>query len=265
MKNITIILPIHKLDENYKVMLENAITSVYDFHNDVELMIVCNKKIKTEILKLNLTNKLELLFVENNTKNDDFCSQINLGIDNCKTEWFSIFEIDDIYQPLWLKSMTDYVKENPFVDVFLPIVNDIDSNGDFIGFMNESVWSYGFTEQQGFLNNETLFDYQNFQTSGGLYRTKKIIDSGKFKENIKLTFTYEFLLRLTHLGLNIMVVPKVGYQHVNLREDSIFYNFLNDEKLKIEPEESLFWLETAKKECFFKNKRDVKYIKTVDV
>ena len=28
MKNITVILPLHKLDDDYKVMLDNALTSV---------------------------------------------------------------------------------------------------------------------------------------------------------------------------------------------------------------------------------------------
>ncbi len=42
----------------------------------------------------------EIEIVENSGETD-FCSQINLGIKNCNTEWFSIFEVDDEYKKTW--------------------------------------------------------------------------------------------------------------------------------------------------------------------
>ena len=151
-----------------------------------------------------------------------------------------------------MKTFTD-------VSVFLPIIKDINEEGEFVSFTNESAWAYGFTERQGFLDNEVLLDFQNYQTSGGLYKTEVIKEHGKFKENIKLTFSYEFLLRLTHNGIRVMTVPKVGYQHVNLREDSLFWSYRNDESKKLLEPEVKFWIESAKKEFFFKNKRDINY------
>ena len=56
-----------------------------------------------------------------------------------------------------------------------------------------------------------------------------------------------------------MTVPKIGYQHVNLRENSLFWMYKNNENLKLAENEGKFWVETAKKEYFFKNKRDVSY------
>ena len=70
---------------------------------------------------------------------------------------------------------------------------------------------------------------------------------------------YELLLRLTHNGVKVMSIPRIGYQHVNFREDSLFWSYKNDESVKLEENEVKFWLDTAKKEFFFKNKRDVKY------
>jgi len=128
-------------------------------------------------------------------------------------------EKDDEYRKPWLSSMNEYVKTYSDVDVFLTIVKDINVEGSFLSFTNESVWAYGFSEKQGFLDNEVLLDFQNYQISGGLYRTNVIKENGMFKDNIKLTFGYEFLLRLTHSGVKIMTVPKIGYQHVNFRED----------------------------------------------
>ena len=259
MKKITIILPIHKIDGDYKEMLSNAISSIEDFHNDVILSIVCPTKIKEELN--NLSNKLEITFVENKG-NTDFCSQINLGIEKCETEWFSIFEVDDEYRPIWLKSMNEYLNIYSDVDVFLPIIRDINQEGTLVNFTNESAWAYGFTELQGFIDNEVLLEFQNYQTSGGLYRTQVIKDNGSLKENIKLSFSYEFLLRLTHNGVRIMTVPRIGYQHVNMREDSLFWSYRNNEENKLQENEVKFWLDTAKKEFFFKNKRDVNYITT---
>jgi len=257
MKNITVLIPIHKISEDYKEMLNKALESVEDFHNDVKVSLVCPAEVKKELT--NLSDKLEINFVVNKGKTD-FCSQVNLGIEKCDTEWFTILEVDDQFKSIWLKSINDYRKIYSDVDVFLPIVKDINSEGTFVSFTNESAWAYGFTDIQGFIDNEVLLEYQNYQISGGLYRTQKIKDNGLLKENIKLTFGYEFLLRLTHNGVRVMTVPRVGYQHVNLREDSLFWLYKNDENSLLSEKEVKFWLDSAKKEFFFKNKRDVNYI-----
>ena len=256
MKNITVILPVHRIEDSYRVMLDNAIKSVEQFHEDVKLMIVCPPSVKSELT--NISEVLDVNIVTNNSKTD-FCSQVNLGIEKCDTEWFSILEVDDEYKSIWLKSTNEYVKTYTDVDVFLPVVKDINTDGNFVSFTNESTWAYGFTEKQGVLDNEVLLDFQNYQISGGLYKTQVIKDNGSLKENIKLTFGYEFLLRLTHNNVKIMTVPRVGYQHLNFREDSLFWLYKNDDTNKLSEDEAKFWLETAKKEFFFKNKRDVNY------
>ncbi len=255
-KYITVLLPIHRIDGDYKEMLKNALSSVEEFHNDVFVSIICPKEVKDELGPL--SDKLEINVIENSGQTD-FCSQINLGIDNCKTDWFTILEVDDEFKPIWLKSMNEYSKTYTDVDVFLPIVRDINVEGKFTSFTNESTWAYGFTDKQGYLDNEVLLDFQNYQISGGLYRTQVIKENGSFKENIKLTFGYEFFLRLTHNSVKIMTVPKIGYQHLNFREDSLFWSYKNNETTKLKEDEVKFWLETAKKEFFFKNKRDVNF------
>lgn len=256
MKNITIILPIHKLNDGYNQMLTYFMDSIKDFHNDVKLMIVCPNDVKSKLEEKTLSQVLEIKIIQNNG-DIGFCSQVNLGIENCDTEWFSIAEIDDIYKPVWLTSMNEYIKNYTDVSVFLPIVRDVNVEGKFLSFTNESAWAYGFTEKQGYLDNEVLLDFQNYQTSGGLYKTQVIKDNGMLKDNMKLTFSYELFLRLTHHGVKIMSVPRIGYQHVNFREDSLFWNYKNEENNKLSEKEVKFWLDTAKKEFFFKNKREV--------
>jgi len=255
-KNITVLLAVHKIDGDYKEMLSIAIDSMETFYNDVKVSIICPPNIKNEISEIDLGQKLEINYIVNLGKTD-FCSQINKGIETCDTEWFTILEIDDVFKPIWLKSMNEHVKTYTDVDVFLPIIKDVDKDGKFLSFTNESSWAYGFTDQQGYIDNGTLLEFQNFQTSGGLYRTKTIKENGSFKENIKLTFGYEFFLRLTNNQVKIMTVPRVGYQHVNLREDSLFSSFENE---NLTEEEVKFWIDSAKKEFFFKNKREINYV-----
>lgn len=256
MKKVTVILPIHKLDDSYNEMLKNAVNSVETFYDDVILMIVCPNNLLDTINNMDLSNKLEIN-VLSHSDDTSFPSQVNKGIEECKTEWFSILEVDDEYKNIWLKSMFEHVNEYPDVEVFLPVVRDINSDGKFISFTNEANWAYGFTEKQGFLDNEVLLDFQNYQISGGLYKTSTIKEMGMLKSNIKLTFPYEFLLRLTHHGVKVFTVPRIGYQHVNFREDSLFWKYKNDDTEKLTEKEVKFWLETAQKEFFFKNKRDI--------
>lgn len=260
MKNISIILPVHKLDESYKEMFNNSVSSISEFYDDVKLLIVCPPQLKKQISEIAPTLYDVEIIVNNDST--DFCTQVNKGIEKCATEWFTILEIDDEFKRVWFTSMNQYMKENPQADVFLPIVKDINVEGKFLSFTNESTWAYGFTAEQGVLDNEVLMDFQNYQISGGLYKTQVVKDNGMFKNNIKLTFGYEFLLRLTHNNVRIVVVPKIGYQHVNFREDSLFWSYKNDDSVKLSEKEVKFWIETAKKEFFFKDKREVTYVES---
>ena len=256
MKNISVIVPVHKIDGDYKEMLLNALSSVTEFIDDVNVLIVCPPSIVNEL------NDIPSVQIVINNESTDFCTQVNKGIENTTTEWFTILEMDDEFKRSWFTSMNEYMNAFKDVDVFLPIVKDINVEGKFLSFTNESAWAYGFTDQQGYLDNEVLLDFQNYQISGGLYRTQVIKDMGMLKNNIKLTFGYEFLLRLTQNNVKIMTVPKIGYQHVNVREDSLFWTYKNDDNYKLSEKEVKFWIDTAKKEFFFKTKREVTYVES---
>lgn len=257
MKNITILLPLHKLDEVYGEMLSNCLSSMDTFYNDVILSIICPKEVNELLKDFDFGQKLEVKIIENNTGKTDFISQINLGIDECTTKWFSILEVDDEYLENWLKFGAQYIKSYSDVDIFLPIVLDINKSGEVIGYSNETAWAYGFTSEVGYIDNETLLEFQNFQTSGGLFKTQKIKNIGKLKDNIKLTFMYEFLLRVTQNNLKTMVIPRILYKHVNFREDSLFWLYKNDENQLLSEEEVKKWVSVAKTEFYFKNKREL--------
>ena len=187
-----------------------------------------------------------------------YASQINLGIKESSGDWISFFEFDDEYSSIWFKNVTKYSKSFPSVDVFLPVVVDVDDKGTFAGFTNEATFAANFTQELGYLTNETLHTYQNFQTAGAVYKKSVLENFGGFKPSIKLTFVYELLLRLTYNSVNIMTIPRLGYKHLNLREGSIFWNYKNSEEKMLE-DEVKFWIQTAKKEYFFTDDRVIKY------
>ena len=99
------------MNEDYKEMLLNAINSMQDFYNDVIIMIVCPIDVKNEIDKINLGEKFNIKY-NIHTGETDFCSQVNRGIQNCETDWFTILEVDDEFKPIWLKSMNQYIESS---------------------------------------------------------------------------------------------------------------------------------------------------------
>jgi len=192
--------------------------------------------------------------VENDGKTD-FASQMNFGVSQCETEWFSILEYDDEYSKIWFKNVQTYVDAYPNVDIFMPIVVDVDETGQFIGFTNEAVWANSFSDELGFLDKDALLSYQNFNIDGIVMKKEVYESYGGFKSNIKLTFIYEFLLRMSHKSVKIMTIPKFGYKHVNQRVGSLFHDY----KLSMDPVEANWWLNKAKSEFYHENDRELSY------
>ena len=191
-------------------------------------------------------------------KTPNYCEQVNLGIKESSSKWISIFEFDDEYSVIWFKNVKKYMESYPNVEVFLPVVIDTTDKHVFAGFTNEATFAANFTMEMGHLTNDILHNYQNFQTAGAVINKKVIEDFGGFKPSIKLTFIYEFLLRLTYNSVSIITIPKIGYKHLNMRENSIFWEYKFGENVMTE-DEVKFWLQTAKKEYFFTDDRVINY------
>jgi len=261
--DVSIILPIIELGEKEKNLFADSITSVSTqkvLPKKIILVIPKNSEIKKELESYDFPENIknDVSIVENDGETD-FCSQINLGVESVETEWFSILEIDDVYSKIWLDNFNKYSEYYQDVDVFLPIVLDVDNDNQFIHFTNEPVWARDFSDKLGFLDNESLLNFPNFQVSGSIIRKNSFEGVGKLKSNIKMFFNYEFLLRLTYYDKKIMTIPKVGYKKVNMREGSLFWKYKNVDSEKIDPVEQKFWFNLSKKECYFKVERDIKY------
>lgn len=262
--NLSVILPLHSSKvKDFDDFFKKAILSISTqkvlpkelviVHTDEESLVDYLNSFNFE----NLTVKKVLYKDEPN-----YSSQINLGVKESSSEWISFFEFDDEYSQIWFSNVKKYSEIFNDVGAFLPIVIDINDKSVFAGFTNEATFAANFAQEMGLLTNDMLHNYQNFQTAGMAIKKSVVEDFGGFKSSIKLTFVYEFLLRMTYNSVKIMTIPKLGYKHINMRPDSLFwdYKFGNN---KISEQEIKFWISTAKKEYFFTDDRNIKYIETV--
>ena len=258
--SLSVILPIKSSKaKDFEEYFEKAISSLKNQTVGFEELVIVHTQEESLIDHLNSydfgdLNVTKLLW----DKDPSYASQVNYGIENAKGTWVSLFEFDDEYSSIWFKNVQKYVESFPEVQMFLPVVVETDEKGLFAGFTNEATFAANFSQEMGILTNDTLQEYQNFQTAGSVFKKSIIEDFGGFKPSVKLTFIYEFLLRLTYNSVSIMTIPRLGYKHVNLREGSIFWNYKFGGDKMIE-DEVKFWIQTAKREYFFTDDRSIKY------
>ena len=267
--NVSVVLPIESSKhKNFDVLFKSCITSINnqvkecprrgEVIGDIELVIVhSGEESLVEYINSYEFSGLTTNIVHNNG-DFDFSSQVNLGVKESTYDWVSILEFDDEYSSIWFKNVSRYIESYPDVKGFLPLVVDTDEKGVFAGFTNEATFAANMNSEIGILTNEVLLNYQNFQTSGMVFKKSLFEEFGGFKKSFKLTFVYELLLRLTYNSVKIMTIPKIGYKHSNMREGSIFWNYKNGSNPLTQDEVS-FWIESAKKEHFFKEDREIKF------
>ena len=260
MKDISVILPVESSKhKNFTDLFTNAIMSITKQSVQPKELVLVHTNEESLVSYLNDFDfsGLTVNMVEN--KGDsDFASQMNLGVENATSEWVSFLEFDDEYSSIWFKNVQTYIEAHPSVSAFLSLVVDVDEKGTFAGFTNEATFAASMNSEIGYLTNEVLLDYQNFQSAGMVIKRETYKELGGFKPSIKLTFVYEFLLRLTYNSVKIMTIPRIGYKHLNMREGSIFWGYKNGEN-KVTEHEVKFWLDSAKKEHFFVDDRNIKY------
>ena len=255
MRDITVIIPLHEFNEKVKPLLENAIKTV---PKECNLNVSCGANVnEKELFYLNdIFDGITISCPTNKEEKDDFCTLINREVKNIGTKWFSILEFDDEYTDIWFNNVREYIKINPDISVFLPLTELLEfSNKRFISYGNEAPWATSFSNEIGEIDNDCLQQFFDFNLTGGVYNTEDWNNEGGLKPSIKLTFWYEFLLRITNNDKKVFVIPKLGYKHYVNREDSLFNKYRDT----ISEEESNWWFELAKKESFYKDDRNITY------
>lgn len=256
--NISVIIPVHELNEQTEKLFGNAVASVKDqiVRPDELVIVVPSGSDAAKFVKsFDYGDYKDSVIIAENDGKTDFSSQVNFGVSKTNTEWFSVLEFDDEYASIWFKNVVEYRKAHTDVDLFMPIIIDVDRNNQFIGLMNEAVWANSFAEVLGVLDQQSLLTYQNFNIDGMVIRKETFLANGGLKSNIKLTFIYEFLLRMTFKSVKAMVIPRYGYKHMNQRDGSLFATY----KETLDPVEARWWLSTAKKESYFTKDRELTY------
>lgn len=256
--NISVIIPVHELNDETKKLFENAVSSVTEqtvLPDELIIVIPKGSDLVAYLKKYDFGSLKKSTKIIENDGATDFASQVNLGVANVSTEWFSILEFDDEFAKIWIKNVVEYKNAHKNVEIFLPIVIDVDADGNFQSFTNEAVWANSFSDELGILDNSALLAYQNFNIDGMVMKKSVYDEFGGLKPSIKLTFIYEFLLRMTFKDVRVMVIPRFGYKHVHQRAGSLFASY----KENMNPIEAKWWLQTAKKEYYFPNDRKITY------
>lgn len=193
-----------------------------------------------------------------NDGDTSYQNQINVGVSKVNTEYFSVIGLDDQYSSIWFENV---VKYNGWydLDVYLPLCVNVSPNGGFLNFTNEPVWARDFSDKLGFLDNDSVLNYPNFQFFGSVIKKSSYESVGGLKPSIKTYEMFELFLRLTYYSKTIMTIPKVGYRKVNFRVGSKSHTDLINKETKIDPVELRFWYNTSKKESYHKTDRVITY------
>jgi hypothetical protein len=258
MTDITVVVPVHELDDTTRGYFKNAMKSIETqivIPDAVLIVVPANSDVSNELSKYDFGKLSNIVKVVENNGPTDFSSQVNFGVESAETGWVSILELDDEYASIWFKNVQEYMSAHTNVDLFLPIIIDVNPKQEFLGLTNEAVWAQSFSEELGVLNEDSLLVYQNFNLDGAVMRKSLFEEFGGLKSNLKLTFVYEFLLRMTFKDNRVFVIPRFGYKHLNQRDGSLFHTYANE----IDPVEARWWLSQAKKEYYFDLDRKLTY------
>lgn len=259
MKDITVIIPIHNINEELLEYTKNALNSIEEnrenYTDNIYTMIVCPQHI-LNFLKNSLT-QYNIEYLVNTTGMTDFCSQINFAVDFVKTDFFSILEYDDEYKPKWFSMAKKYYYGNEDVSLFLPLNILYSDENKSYQYGNEMALATSFSNELGFIDFDCLENCFTFNITGGIFNKQDFISVGKLKPSIKVSFAYEFLLRITDKKLKVMVVPKEGYVHLVCRKNSLtdYYN------KTIDNNDLQKWFDLAKREYPYSEDRNKTIVK----
>jgi hypothetical protein len=203
---------------------------------------------------------------ENHTFQGLFNEALNYAIAN-KYEYFSIIEAEDVLDMNWYKTALNYASKKNDMDGFMPVTREI-SNGNFLGFFNEACWVDGYAEVAGTFDLQLLMRFNCMNITGAIFKTESIQKystdiEGQFKaikEDFKISYSYEFFLRMIYNDLKFFTIPRLGYEHrIDIRSEIVEpfsskiprnISVWPKEKGGMSPEEVKFWIDAAKREYF---------------
>ena len=172
MSNITVIIPVHEVQNNMSDLLKKSVNSVANQNTKPkELLIVhsTNEELKKFLSEFDFGETKDYVRLVENDGDTSFQGQINYGVENTTTPYFTFLEYDDELSSVWLESGEEYIKHYPEVGVYLPIVFESNTEGQFLSFTNEAIWAKDFSEEMGYIDNNILQHYGNFNFDGIMF------------------------------------------------------------------------------------------------
>jgi hypothetical protein len=263
MKDLTVIIPLVEYKDEHLNFFNRSVNSIIsaDASAEVSVIFIGPSSAIKEIKNNFEFGEREVLYLENN-KNTELQFQVNKAVKDVKTTYFSVLEFDDCYTNKWFDTVEIYTTHQPDTSLFLSLMEVFDEQKPElggIGYANEPVWASSFSDEIGFVDVDSLKNYYNFIVSGGVFKKSDFLSVGGLKNNIKVFFWYELLLRMTHNDKKVFVVPKIGYEHyLNVR------NSLSSTFITMDTEELDFWFTTAQEEYVYKNDRKKNYTQNND-
>lgn len=247
--DISVILPLIKLDiskEEYKKFAQESFESIPE---DSKIIIVGGENNINENIDLKGKKNVSTVILSEEEVSMNLQHYINKGVKNCKTEYFSILQVCDLYTKNCFKNADKYLDSDYKSSIMLTLeeVRDYTKlDKGSVGYMNEAVWANGFSEQIGVIDKECIEEFFNFSLFGSVFNKEDYLTVGGLKESMSACYWYEFILRFLQYGKTAFVIPKVGYI-VTIGLPS---------ELSMTEEELEFWNKTAKTEYFYKQDRD---------
>ena len=209
MKDLTVIVPIDKFNEEVSSLLTAAIASV---EKATKIILVGPHDALEATKELEgIKGNKEVTFLGN--ENINLPTQINLAVNEVKTKYFSVLEYDDTFTPNWFKNVAERMESEPGVFAYLPI-NEVFTYSDTsnaIGYINEPVWASSFSEKLGYFDTESLENYLDIACSGALFEKDGFIEIGGTRLNASTSG--EFLAK----GTPVRVVGAEG-DHLVIRK-----------------------------------------------
>jgi len=259
---VTIVLPVHEINDEIEKLLEKALKSVEQQSKVGDdrppVLIVYSYKIKDEVKEfINGIDfpHLNIKLIEN-TEDTSYQGQVNVGVSNVETEYFSILELDDEYHERYFFNVMKYIKKMPDAELFIPVILEVTPEQKPVKMTNQTVWSRDMVGENGtvgVLNLNLINKHSDFKLCGCVMKKDEFENIGGYKSKIELAFNYEILLRALHNGSTIVNIPKMGYKHMIDRPNSLFMGIA----ATMNVQERAFWFQTAQKECYFFNDRDI--------
>lgn len=211
-----------------------------------------------------------------------FSEIFNIGFQSAQEngyEFLSIAEPEDVYSTYWIDTALKYATEKPNVGIFTPIIRNV-VFGAFQGYYNEAPWAEGLAEEAGKYDQNLLLKFNCLSPLGVVVRMSSLLESedtieereGKLfpmKKHIKLASPYEFFLRMSYNDIEIMNIPRLGYEQRIYRRDEYLpttcklpQNLVQipQEKGGMTQQEAQFWQKKATDAYFIEEDEFIEYI-----